>query len=319
MNFSDFAQIIEQLTGLDSAWQSKALSSLAVILTLWITQRLIKLFFIRKANDPKIIYQLHKFISYTAFCIGIFLVGKIWFVGMGAIATFLGLLSAGIAIALRDPLVNLAGWAFILVRRPFEVGDRIQIGTSRGDIIDQRLFTLTLLEIGEWIGAEQSTGRIIMIPNGLVFMQPVANYYKGFEYIWIEIAVLITFESDWKKAKTILSDIADKHAAHLSGSAEKKVKAAARKIMIFYNKLTPVVYTSVRDSGVLLTIRCLCEPRRRRGMEQKIWEEILEEFSQCDDIDFAYPSQRLYYNATEGKPGARSHGVPFEIASKTNT
>ncbi len=316
MDFSGFAQIIEHLTGLAPEWQSKAISSLAVVLTLWLTQRIIKVFILRGMEDLKAVYRLKKAISYTAFCIGLFLVGKIWFVGMGALATFFGLLGAGLAIAFKDPLVNLAGWAFILVRRPFEVGDRIQIGKFQGDVIDQRIFTLTLLEIGEWVDAEQSTGRIIMVPNGLVFLEPVANFYKGFEYVWIEVPVLVTFESDWKKAKTILATIADKHAIHLSKAAEKKVKAAAKKIMIFYRKLTPVVYTNVKDSGVLLTIRCLCEPRKRRNMEQDLWEAILDEFAQCDDIDFAYPSQRLYYNALEGKPGARSGEVPFEILSK---
>ncbi len=316
MDFSAFAQLIEHFTGLAPEWQSKALNSTAVILTLWITQRLIKVFLLGGVDDLKSIYRLKKFISYTAFCVGMFLVGKIWFVGMGALATFFGLLGAGLAIAFKDPLVNLAGWAFILIRRPFEVGDRIQMGNHQGDVIDQRLFTLTLLEIGEWVDAEQSTGRIIMVPNGLVFTEPVANFYKGFEYVWIEVPVLVTFESDWKQAKIILSDIADTHAIHLSKAAEKKVKVAAQKIMIFYKKLTPVVYTTVRDSGVLLTIRCLCEPRRRRKMEEDLWEAILQEFSQHDTIDFAYPSQRFYYNALEGKPGARSAGVPLEVTSK---
>ena len=72
--------------------------------------------------------------------------------------------------------------------------------------------------------------------------------------------------------------------------------------MIFYSQLTPIVYTSVRDSGVLLTMRYLCEPRRRRGSEELIWEEILEEFGRCDDIDFAYPTQRFFDNMKEGKP-----------------
>ena len=78
--------------------------------------------------------------------------------------------------------------------------------------------------------------------------------------------------------------------------------------MIFYSKLTPTVYTSVRDCGVLLTIRYLCEPRRRRGTEQSIWEDILEQFAQCDDIDFAYPTRRFYNNVIEGKEGTKPSG-----------
>ena len=75
--------------------------------------------------------------------------------------------------------------------------------------------------------------------------------------------------------------------------------------MIYYSKLTPTVYTSVEDSGVLLTLRYLCEPRKRRDTEQAIWEDVLTEFSRCDDIDFAYPTQRFYDNILEGKPGTK--------------
>jgi small-conductance mechanosensitive channel len=76
-------------------------------------------------------------------------------------STFLGLVAAGIAVALKDPLTNLAGWLFILWRRPFTAGDRVQIGEHKGDVIDLRLFRFTLLEIGNWVHADQSTGRLL--------------------------------------------------------------------------------------------------------------------------------------------------------------
>jgi len=133
----------------------------------------------------------------------------------------------------------------------------------------------------------------------------LANYSQGFQYIWNEIPVLVTFESDWRKAKQLLDEIAQKHGASLSGSAAHKLREAAKKFMIFYSKLTPKVYTTVKDSGVMLTIRYLCDPRKRRGSEQDIWEEILDAFAAHDDIDFAYPTQRFYHNAGEGKPGTR--------------
>jgi hypothetical protein len=65
----------------------------------------------------------------------------------------------------------------------------------------------------------------------------------------------------------------------------------------------------VKDSGVMLTIRYLCDPRKRRGSEQEIWENILDAFAAHDTIDFAYPTQRFYTNMTEGKPGTRPESV----------
>jgi small-conductance mechanosensitive channel len=260
----------------------------------------------RRIHDTKALYQWRKTITYVTAILAFLVVGSIWFQGFASLSTFLGLLSAGLAVALQDPIVNLAGWLFIIVRRPFVVGDRIQIGEHLGDVIDVRIFQFSLMEVGNWVDADQSTGRVIHIPNGKVFRETQANYSTGFQYIWNEIPVLVTFESNWKKAKEILAEIAQRHAAHLSKAAETKLREAAKKFMILYTHLTPVVYTKVADSGVLMTIRYLCEPRKRRGTEQEIWEDILVEFAQHDDIDFAYPTQRYYHNVTEGKTGARA-------------
>jgi hypothetical protein len=70
--------------------------------------------------------------------------------------------------------------------------------------------------------------------------------------------------------------------------------------MIVYSALTPTVYTRVEAYGVLLTIRYLCEPRRRRSTEAAIWEDILQAFSECPDVEFAYLTQRFYDRRTEG-------------------
>lgn len=290
--------------GLSAATQSKLFYSLVAILAIWAARRGILWVIWRRVEDVRVRYRWRKTLTYFLVAIGILVVGRIWFEGFQSLATYLGLLSAGIAIALKDPLANLAGWAFILWRRPFEVGDRIQIGDFKGDVIDARLFQFSLLEIGNWVHADQSTGRIIHVPNGKILTDVLANYTKGFRYIWNEIAVMVTFESNWHKAKTILEEVVGKHGAHLSEEAEQQIRAVSRQFMIFYSSLTPIVYTSVADSGIVLTMRFLCEPRQRRGSEQMMWEDILDRFGAEDDIDFAYPTQRLYNNRLEGKPGA---------------
>ncbi|HDP36908.1 MAG TPA: mechanosensitive ion channel family protein [Candidatus Atribacteria bacterium] len=292
---------IQKALGLSSEVQIKIFVSLVISLVLWVLYSIIAKIVWRRTENVRIRYSWRKTSGYVVIILGVFLIGRLWFKGFQSIATYLGLLSAGIAIALKDVVSNFAGWLFIVSRRPFSVGDRIQIGNYAGDVIDTRVFQFTLLEIGNWVNADQSTGRIIHIPNGMVLSEVLANYSKGFQYIWNEIPVLITFESNWKKAKKILQKIADKDAEQLSKAAEKRVKEASKKFMILYSRLTPIVYTSVQDSGVLLTIRYLCEPQRRRDSEQIIWEDILKEFTRNNDIDFAYPTQRFYNNKLEGK------------------
>ncbi len=293
-----FNRWLQDTFGLSPELQYKIVTSVIIVLALWIFSTLLQVLALRRIKDLRLRYNLRKTLGYIIFLSGAIAVFRVWFGGFQQATTYFGLLSAGIAIALRDPLVNLAGWVFIALRRPFAVGDRIQIGEHAGDVIDLRIFQFTMLEIGNWVGADQSTGRIIHIPNGKVFVDPLANYGKGFDYIWNEIPVLITFESNWKKAKEILKRIASKHSENLSEVAAEKVMTAAQKFMIFYSVLTPTVYTSVEDSGVLLTIRHLCEPRGRRTRSEAIWEDILEQFGAEDDIDFAYPTRRFF--STEG-------------------
>src|SRR5690606_30758114 len=107
-------------------------------------------------------------------------------------------------IALRDPLMCVAGWLFLLVRRPYSVGDRIEIQGQIGDVIDIRMFQTYMLEVGGWLQGEQATGRISMVPNSIVFSSSVANYTQGFDFIWDEMVVRLSFESDWRRAKTLL-------------------------------------------------------------------------------------------------------------------
>jgi small-conductance mechanosensitive channel len=290
---------------LDTGITSRLLVTLEIVLVIFLIRWLVLALVYRRVDDVRIRYHWKKISQYVAVTAGILLIGVVWFEGFKSAATYFGILSAGLAIALKDLVANFVGWAFILWRRPFEVGDRIQVGDVAGDVIDLRIFQFTILEIGNWVDADQSTGRVIHINNGAVFTQSLANFTRGFQHIWNEVPVLVTFESDWKKAKALLSEIAHRHGADMTEVAEERIKQASRRFMIYYSKLTPTVYTTVKDCGVLLTIRYLCDPKKRRSSEQAIWEHILEAFAASDDIDFAYPTQRFYDNVAEGKPGTK--------------
>ena len=85
-------------------------------------------------------HQWRKVTSYISFTLIFIIIAQIWFKGIESIATYLGLVSAGIAIALKEPLNNLTGWLYIIWRGPFDVGDRIQLGAQSGDVIDTNTF-----------------------------------------------------------------------------------------------------------------------------------------------------------------------------------
>ena len=277
------------------------IETLGTILLLMLIRFIVLRIVIKSIDNKKVHYKWRKNLTYVAFFIGALVIGQIWFSGVESLATFLGLLSAGVAIALKDPITDLAAWMFIIWRKPFDVGDRIQLGQAKGDVIDVRPFKFTILEIGNWVHADQSTGRIIHIPNHQIFTEQLANYTADFEFIWNEIEVLLTFESDWRKAKNILEEIIDEVSKEFITQAQKQIDKASKSYLIEFKYLTPIVYTDVKDSGVNLTVRYLTHPRRRRGTSEIIWERVLSEFEKHNNIDFAYPTLRYYDNKSEGK------------------
>ncbi len=303
-------QALESVMGLGPQARGKILLSVGVLVGVWALRVLVLRVVHGRIEDPRIRYQWSKGSGYAAFVLVLALLGQIWIEAIRNMGTFLGLLTAGLAIALKDLVANMAGWAFILLRHPFHLGDRIQIGEHRGDVVDLRLFQFSLLEIGNWVQADQSTGRIIHVPNSRIFSDPLANYTSEFPFVWHEVPVLVTFESDWRRAKELVLAVVEKEGGSMARQAADEVRKASRKLLIFYRTLTPTVYTSVEDSGVLLTARFICHVRQRRGVSQAVWEGILDAFAGEETVDLAYPTQRLYTNLLEGKKGARSDLPP---------
>ena len=301
------ARIVEGVqgaTGLSEEVVTELLLSVLVAVALWAVRFVVLRVVDRRVGDVAARYRWRKTSLYVAVAVGALLFLRIWLGALGSLATFLGLLGAGFAIALKDPLVNAAGWLFLLWRRPLAPGDRVTVGGLTGDVIDQRLFAFTLLEVGTKAGAGQSTGRIIHVPNGWVFTHSVLNHTGAFAYVWNEVPVVVTFESDWRATKALLLEIAAERAGVLSEDAERTLRRAAQQYLIFYSKLTPTVYTDVLDSGVRLTLRYLAEPRRVRGSEQDIWEAILDAIQDRPEIDLAYPTQRVIHSPMPPPPEA---------------
>ncbi len=295
----NFIQWLEKGLGLTPEIELNLLETALTIAVLWVLSSLLRRLLNRSIKNIEYRYQWQKATGYLLSLIGLIVIGRIWLTGMETLVTFLGLLSAGIAIALKDPLMNIAGWAYILIRKPFDVGDRIEINGVAGDVVDIRIFQFSIMEIGNWVHADQSTGRVLHIPNGVIFNTILGNYTRGFKYIWNELEVLITFESNWKKSKDILQKIVDDFSADTLPEMEKKLRERSQPYMIKTGKVTPIVYTAVANSGILLTIRYLCNPRRRRSSTSIIWENTLSAFAEEEDIQLAYPTQRFYSQAQE--------------------
>jgi small-conductance mechanosensitive channel len=313
--YAEMLDRLEEITGLDAALRDKLLLSLLILAFFYLLASIARRVINDQVEDVAIAHHRRRIVTYLSWGVILLCVARVWFKGVGSIVTVLGIASAGLVIALQDVFANLMGWLFILWRRPFVVGDRIEIAGSAGDVIDIRLFQTHLVEIRNWVHADQSTGRILMVPNARFYREPLANFSRGFDYIWTELAVLITFESNWRKAKQLLADLAQRHCEDLSEDVRERVKDAAKQYPIRFSNVKPRVYTSVKEAGILLTLRYLDRPRRRRDTEEILWEGVLDAFAACDDLDFAYPTVRQFRAPNEAKAGVlrpRSRRAPVD-------
>ncbi len=297
MDFTSISSWFHGAAGLDPSLQGRLIRSGALIAIIWILWWTAVRFGVSQIQEASVRYRTRRAVGYLTFLVAFILVGRVWFRGVASLTTYLGLLSAGLAVALQAPIVSFAAWLFILWRRPFGVGDRIQIGEHAGDVIDQRIFQFTLLEIGNWVDADQATGRIIQIPNSVVFTQPQANYSQRAQFIWNEIRVPVTFESDWELAKRILEEIIGNRSERISDEARRELQRTSSRYLLINLDVEPQVYTGVEDSGIVLSVRYVVDPRRRRASTQAIWEDILRAFAAQPTIAWAYPTER---NVTTG-------------------
>lgn len=276
--------------------QARLLQTVFVILLILLIRAAVLRLVHGRIDDAQVWFRTRKYATYASFGFTLLFLIDLWFGGIGGALTYVGIVSAGIAIALTDVLKNLVGWVYLVLRRPFRVGDRIEIGSVAGDVVDIRVFRFTVLEIRNWVGADQSTGRLVHVPNGLVFTESVANYTEGFPFVWDEIGVLVTFESDWELGERLLREQLAAHAPDVDARRmAPQIRRAAQDYFIRYVHLEPTVYVDVKDSGVLLTGRYLVGVRERRGVADKLWRGLLGALAEHPTVELAYPTVRTYF------------------------
>jgi small-conductance mechanosensitive channel len=136
---------------------------------------------------------------------------------------------------------------------------------------------------------------------------------QGFKYVWNEIPIIVTFESDWRHAKEILEEILKERVESVTEEASRFIRDASRKFLIRSANVRPVVFTRIVDDGVQLTLRYICEARSRRRSAEAVSEAILEAFFAAPSIDFAYKTSRIFRQTEEGKPGSRGGSHPSSV------
>ena len=202
--------------------------------------------------------------------------------------TFLGLVGAGLAIAMKEPLLAIAGRIVILGGHLYSVGDRIEVGTVSGDVIDVGFFYTRMMEIGNWIGGDQASGRIVQFSNSKLFGDTVVyNYTRNFAYIWDEVMLPITYASNMKGATEILLNAGHTYTKEFLQGAQRELEQMQRYFLVPDLELKPQVYIQVNSNWVQLTMRYLVDPKKRRQASSFIYEEVFKQAQGRGDITIA--------------------------------
>lgn len=268
----------KSLLHIENIYILNLLYSIVFYLILSIIRRLFNFINRKYVKDAKQIYIINKrnkrffTIIYT---IAIFI---IWRKELKDIITLISFISAAITLAARDIIYNYFCGIYIKVTKPIKIEDRIKVGEMIGDIININAFNFEILEVD--VNTNQSTGKIIHIPNSQIFNSAIKNYNTAFKYIWDEISIAISLDSDFELAKEILLNLINNNEVikNIPTKAKSEIRHSTSEYRIYYNNLTPIIYTKIQDNKIILNVRFLIHPKKQRNVESDIYEQIITEY-----------------------------------------
>lgn len=241
----------------------------------------------KKIREAKTRYSIRKTTQLLFIIISGIIVLRIWIINPQALLVAYGLIAAGVAISLQDVFKNFAGALAISLGDVYRIGDRIEVGGKIGDVIDIGLFYTSLIELREWVGGDQTTGRITIVPNGLLLSSLSNNYTKDHSFIWDEIAIPITYESDWRKAVNLLEEITKKETSEIVATSEREISYLEEKYFLSKRSTEPKVFMSITDNWIMLNVRYVVGVRERRQVKNNLSMLFMDAIQKEKDISIS--------------------------------
>jgi len=256
-----------------------------VVLAALVVMALVKAvnhFFSRKVRDPATRYRMRKFISFTGYTL-VAVYALVSFSGrLGEFAVAFGLVGAGIALALQEVITSVAGWASVSTGFVFRTGDRVRIGDVLGDVIDTGFLRTTLMELGEWVAGDQYNGRMVKVPNSLIFKAPVYNYSGDFPFLWDEVSIPVRYGSDLEEMRRILRDIANEVVGDYVPVAAGYWEKMLKKYFIEKASIEPAITILADENWVTFTLRYVVDLKKRRSTKDRLFTGILDRIARTE-------------------------------------
>lgn len=205
-----------------------------------------------------------------------------------------GVIGILMTVVLQTPFLSVLGWLYIMVRQPFEAGDRVKIGDVKGEVLSIDLLATSMLQVGgEFVTSNQPSGVLVTIPNANVLTSTVENHTsKKFPWIWNEISVQVAFESDIDFVQEIMIGTADELIGEqmeaMIGDYRTFLKNTPLEIEIGDR---PSVNLIQRESWVECRLRYLTKPRKAQTIRNQLYEQILTKFNEHPER-VKFPSTR---------------------------
>ncbi len=276
-------------------------TSLVLTITYLIFPVIIGIFVVRKIADLKTRYTAKKAISVLSVVFLIVLCLRIWVTDTSALIVSYGIIGAALAFALQDVFKNFVGGLLVIITSMYRIGDRISLDNQSGDVMDIGLMSTTLMEIRGWVSGDQPSGRLLILPNGLVITHALYNYTRDHSFVWDEISIPLTYDSDWKLAKEIILGIVIKETALTTKQADAEIERIGEKYYLPKKVVDPSAYITLTDNWITLDVRYVTDARSRRILRSRLSELILTAIENEDRITIS--STTMTVTAT-GEPFA---------------
>lgn len=155
-------------------------------------------------------YNLLRIVRFLAIVFSLIVAASFLFQNLYAAAVSFGLISLILGFALQAPIASFIGWIYLVFRRSYLVGDRIQIKGFRGDVVEINYLDTSILECsGDYLGNDRRSGRTIRFPNSLILREEIINYSgPQVPFIWNETALQIAYSSDLQFVEDTLLEAA---------------------------------------------------------------------------------------------------------------
>ncbi|MDD5701399.1 MAG: mechanosensitive ion channel [Dehalococcoidales bacterium] len=246
-----------------------------------------------RISDPRTRYSFRRAVSILNIVAFIVAGIAIWVENTQSLLVSYGLIAAGVAVALQDFFKNIVGGIILFIMGVYRVGDRIEINDKRGDVIDIGLQYTTLLEIQEWIIGDQPTGRLVTVPNGNILSHAAHNYSKDHHFIWDEISLPITYDSDWKGASRLVLNIVEKETQEVTERARISLLNLSEKYFLPARAEVPALYLTLTDNWIEMNVRYVTDVRQRRVIKDHLSKFLLEEIQKAGNIRIASETMDL--------------------------